>query len=110
GRIAFASDPATALEPVEDPGDGRGVQPGHSRERARAERAETVDEIEKVEVDVPQRDLCADPVVQQRQLAVELAQRVSDLERQSPPPPRRLDVLSRSRLRLRSPRCAPEVR
>ena len=48
GRVAFPADPAAALEPVEDAGHGRRVQSGHAGERARAERAVAVDQVEAV--------------------------------------------------------------
>ena len=43
---------------------------GTPRQRA---RAQTIDEIEAVEIDISQRELTADAVVEERQLAVQLA-------------------------------------
>jgi hypothetical protein len=43
-------------------------------EGARAERAVTVDEVEAVEIDVFEINVCADLVVEQEQLNAQLAQ------------------------------------
>src|SRR5262249_11295372 len=77
--------PAAALEPVEDAGDGGGVQAGVSRQGARAERTTKVDEVEAVEVDVFDLKMCADAMVEQGQLDVQLAQRLLDRDGQTPP-------------------------
>src|SRR5215510_4401989 len=85
GRVAVTCHPAAAFEPVEDAGDGGRVQAGAPGERARADRAVTVDQVQAVEVDVVERNARADVVVQQRQLNGQLAQRLPDRCRQPPP-------------------------
>ncbi len=67
-RVALAGDPTSAFEPVEDPGDGGGMQPGQSRECARAHWPFAVDEIEAIDVDVPELEFRADLMVEQGQL------------------------------------------
>jgi hypothetical protein len=74
GWVALAGHPAAAFEPVEDAGDRGGVETGPSREGAGAERAVTIDQVEAIEVDVPQIELGADQMVKQRQLAAQLTE------------------------------------
>ena len=54
------------------------MQPGASGQGARAERAVPVDQVQAVEVGVPELELGADLMVEQRQLDAELAQRLTD--------------------------------
>jgi hypothetical protein len=67
GGVTLADDPAAALEPVQDAGDGGGVQPGVSCQGAGAEGAVTVDELQAVQVGVVEVDVGADVVVEQGQ-------------------------------------------
>jgi hypothetical protein len=48
--VALAGDPAAAFQPVQDAGDGGGVQPGVSCEGAGVEGTVAVDELEAVQV------------------------------------------------------------
>jgi hypothetical protein len=66
GRVAVAGHPSAAFQPVQDAGQGRGVQPGAPRKRAGAERTLTDDEVEAVEVDLPEVNLAADQMVEER--------------------------------------------
>src|SRR5438046_1727031 len=63
-RVALAGDPTSAFEPVEDPGDGGGMQPGQSRECAWAHWPFAVDEIEAIDVDIPELEFRTDLVVE----------------------------------------------
>jgi hypothetical protein len=74
GRVALAGHPAAALKPVEDAGHGSGVQPGASCKSARAERTVAGDEVEAIEVDVLEIEVCADAMVEQGKLDAQLAQ------------------------------------
>jgi hypothetical protein len=65
--VTLASDPAAAFEPVQDAGDGGGVQPGASRQGAGVEGTVAVDELEAVQVGVVEVDVGADVVVEQGQ-------------------------------------------
>src|SRR6185312_979503 len=50
GGVAAAFDPAAAFEPVEDAGQGGGVEPGAAGQGARAEGAVLGDEVKAFQV------------------------------------------------------------
>jgi tetratricopeptide (TPR) repeat protein len=93
GRVACALDPAGALEPIEDAGHGRWVEPRAARQRARAQRSLPGEDVEAVEVDVPDVEAGTDVVVEHGQLDDQLAQRIPDGRREPTPAPRRLRLL-----------------
>ena len=78
GGIAVAVDPAPAFEPVQDAGDGGGMQSRGAGQGARAERAVPVDEVQAFQVGGPQVQAGADAVIEQGQLRAQVAQRLSD--------------------------------
>ena len=74
GGVAAAFDPAAAFEPVQDAGQGGGVQPGVTGQGARAERAVPGDEVKALQVGGLEVEAGADAVVEQRQLGAQVSQ------------------------------------
>jgi hypothetical protein len=68
GGVTLARDPVTALEPVEDAGHRRRVQPGHAGQRGRARRPVAGDQVKAVQVAGAQVEMPPDLLVEQRQL------------------------------------------
>src|SRR5262249_36784898 len=84
-RVPVAGDPSAAFEPVQDAGQGGGGEPSPPAQGAGAERAVNGDQVEAFQVHVLEVKAAADTVVEQRQLAAQLAHRVPDADRQPPP-------------------------
>jgi hypothetical protein len=87
GGGALADNPAAAFQAVEDAGDRRRMQPGAAGERRRAERTAPVQDLQAVQVRVVEVQVRDDLMVEQRELDVQLAQRLLDLRGEPPAAP-----------------------
>ena len=72
--MAVAFDPAAAFEPVEDAGQGGGVQSGALSQGTRAEGTVPGDQIKAFQVGRLEVEARADAVVEQGQLGTQVAQ------------------------------------
>jgi len=77
-RSTIASHPTALLQPVEHAGHRGQVHAQASRQSARADRAISRDDIEAIEVQIPQPDPLTDPVIQNRKLDAQIPQTVED--------------------------------
>ena len=64
------------------------MQPGPASHGARAERTIAGDQVQAVEVDVPEIELPTYAMIEQGQLVAQVAQRLLDLGGEAPPTPR----------------------
>ena len=78
GGVAFPANPAAALQPVQDAGHRRRVQPGAAGQRARADRLVTGDHVEAVHVGFLEVQVRAHLGVEQGELDAQLAHRLLD--------------------------------
>ena len=84
GLGACAPNPAAALQPIEDPGYRRGMQPGLLRERGWADGTVARNEIETIVIDLLEVDAQADLPIELRELVAQLSQRSLDRDREIP--------------------------